>query len=232
MTCLYEIRDLDFDYQLGEKSVRALSEVSFDIAAGDFLCLAGPSGSGKSTLLNVIGLIERVQQGRVLFHGDALEALPESKKNDIRRHELAFVFQRFHLLPVLTSSENVEYFLIRQGVPRKERKARIREALEAVGVWDQRDKWPSQMSGGEQQRVAVARAIAKQPRVIIADEPTASLDQRNGSEIMRILKALNRDKGVTVIIASHDRMVLDQAGTLVTMRDGRITDVDRRGKGT
>ncbi len=224
MSILYEVRELDFEYPLGQQRVRALHEVSLDIAAGDFLCLAGPSGSGKSTLLNVLGLIEPVQSGRVVFNGSALDTLSESSKNRIRRHHLAFVFQQFHLLPVLTAAENVEYLLIRQGVARDERSRRVRKALEAVGTWDQRDKWPRQMSGGQQQRVAVARAIAKQPRVIIADEPTASLDQENGREIMRILKTLSRDQGVTVIIASHDRMVLDQAETLVTLRDGRITD--------
>ena len=224
MSILYEVRELDFEYPLGQQRVRALHEVSLDIAAGDFLCLAGPSGSGKSTLLNVLGLIEPVQSGRVVFNGSALDTLSESSKNRIRRHQLAFVFQQFHLLPVLTAAENVEYFLIRQGVSRDERSRRVRKALEDVGTWDQRDKWPRQMSGGQQQRVAVARAIAKQPSVIIADEPTASLDQENGREIMRILKALSRDKGVTVIIASHDRMVLDHAETLVTLRDGRITD--------
>jgi ABC-type lipoprotein export system ATPase subunit len=225
VAALYDVRNVDFDYPLGNQSVPALRGINLEIAAGDFVCLAGPSGSGKSTLLNILGLIESVQQGTVRFMDESLEDLKEAQKNRIRKFHLGFIFQQFHLLPVLNASENVEYFLIRQGVPRAERKERVRAALEAVGIWDQRAKRPFEMSGGQRQRVAVARAIAKQPRVIIADEPTASLDQQNGRGILEIIRTLNRESEVTVIMASHDQMVLRMVETLVRLRDGQIADV-------
>lgn len=228
MAGLYEVRDLDFDYPLGNQRVPALRGVDLDIAAGDFVCLAGPSGSGKSTLLNILGLIESVQQGSVCFMEQDVQRLHESARNRIRRFHLGFIFQQFHLLPVLNAMENVEYFLTRQRIPRNERRERVRRALEAVGLWEQRRQRPYEMSGGQRQRVAIARAIAKQPRVIIADEPTASLDQETGRNILEILKALNRESGVTLIMASHDPMVLGMVERLLRLRDGRIVEASER----
>jgi ABC-type lipoprotein export system ATPase subunit len=219
---LYRVEDLRFSYALGRQRVEALSGVSFAVPQGSFLCLSGPSGSGKTTLLNVLGLIEPMQEGRVTFDGLDLSALSEPEKNRIRRHALAFVFQRFHLIPVLRADENVEYFLARQGVPRRERAVRVREALESVGLWEHRRKRPGELSGGQLQRVAVARALAKRPRVIIADEPTASLDQKTGREIMGIFEALNRTASVTLILSSHDPMVQQLAHERLTLRDGRL----------
>ncbi len=226
MAGLYDISALGFDYALGNQSVHALVDIDLEIETGDFICLAGPSGSGKSTLLNVLGLIEPVQRGTVRFLDENLETLDEAKKNRIRKFHLGFIFQQFHLIPVLSAEENVEYFLIRQKLARAERRERVRAALEAVGLWDQRAQRPYEMSGGQRQRVAIARAIAKKPDVIIADEPTASLDQETGKNIMEIIQGSNEREGVTVIAASHDPMVIGMAKRLIRLRDGRISGAD------
>jgi ABC-type lipoprotein export system ATPase subunit len=220
---LYQIEGLSFSYALGHQQVQALRDVSLSIARGDFLCLSGPSGSGKTTLLSVLGLIEPVQQGKVLFEGRNLTDLTEKERNHTRRFRIGFVFQQFHLIPVLTAEENVEFFLTRQGVPKKERRQRVDEALEAVGISSQRKQKPLEMSGGQRQRVALARAIAKRPDVIIADEPTASLDQATGREIMQIFAEQTQKRSVSVIAASHDPMVLAFAARKIELRDGEVS---------
>ncbi len=217
---LYTIRDLRFSYPLEEQRVQALRDVTLTIEKGEFACLSGPSGSGKTTLLNILGLIESVQEGLVLFQDQELKALSEREKNRIRRYKIGFVFQSFQLFPVLRADENVEYFLTRQGIPRKERSRRVDEALDAVGLREHRAKRPLEMSGGQRQRVALARAIAKRPEVIIADEPTASLDQNTGRGIMEIFKRMNDEKHVTVIVSSHDPMVHAFAPRRLEMKDG------------
>jgi len=204
---LYQVKDLKFNYRLGSQEVHALRGVSLSLQRGQFYCLCGPSGSGKTTLLNVLGLIEPVQNGQVLMDGKNLGQLSESEKNEIRRFHVGFIFQTFQLFPVLSAEENVEFFLARQGLGSKERKERTQEAIRAVGLWDHRQKKPMEMSGGQRQRVAIARALAKRPNVLIADEPTASLDQATGKEIMEILVKLNEERGMTLILSSHDPMV-------------------------
>lgn len=219
---LYEASGLEFTYQLGTQRVKALSQVSLSLAEGAFVCLSGPSGSGKTTLLNVLGMIEPVQEGELRMQGKSIGHLSEEEKNHIRRFQIGFIFQTFHLFPVLTASENVEFFLSRQGVARPEREKRVKEALNAVGLWEHRDKRPLEMSGGQRQRVAIARAVAKSPRVLLADEPTASLDQKTGREIMEILRELNESRGVTIILSSHDPMAQSFAKDIVRLRDGQI----------
>jgi ABC-type lipoprotein export system ATPase subunit len=219
---LYNIEDLSFEYQLGRQSVTALQGVSLQIQKGCLLCLSGPSGSGKTTLLNLLGLIEPVQKGSVLLEGKNLAALSEAERNHLRRYQIGFVFQSFHLIPVLSAEENVDFFLIRQGIPTTERRKRVQAALEAVGIWNQRAQRPLEMSGGQRQRVAIARAIAKKPEVIIADEPTANLDQLTGREIMEIFRTVNQASAVSVVLASHDPMVQSFAQTRVTLRDGKV----------
>ena len=221
MTPLIEARDIHFQYWLDLVPVQALRGVSLEVGAGESIVLSGPSGSGKSTLLSLLGLIESPQQGEVLFSGKPVALMRESEKNRIRRFEVGFVFQSFQLFPTLTASENVEYFLIQQGVPTGERRDRVRQALEAVGIWDRRDHRPLELSGGQRQRVALARAAAKKPKVILADEPTASLDQRTGSEIMSLFDSLRRELNTTIIVASHDPMVLERAERVVRLQDGR-----------
>jgi ABC-type lipoprotein export system ATPase subunit len=219
---LYEIRDLSFSYRLDGQAVEALSGVTCEIPHGAMLCLTGPSGSGKSTLLNILGLIEPVQKGEVRLDGKSFQSLNEYARNELRRARIGFVFQQFHLFPVLSAEENVEFFLVRAGIPAPERKERVRQALESVGLYEHRQKRPLAMSGGQRQRVAIARALAKRPEVIIADEPTASLDQKTGREILAILQELNSRQGVTVICSSHDPMVLSFAKSRIHLSDGKI----------
>ncbi|MCQ8179758.1 ABC transporter ATP-binding protein [Methylomonas sp. SURF-1] len=219
---LYSIRDVRFSYDFGNLKAPALNGVSLDIRQGDFICLTGPSGSGKTTLLNLLGLIEAVQDGDIHFNTNSLKTLTEREKNRVRRYQIGFVFQTFQLFPVLTAAENVEYFLTRQGIPTTERKNRVKDALAAVGILDQSDKKPAEMSGGQRQRVAIARAIAKRPRVIIADEPTANLDQATGKGVMEIFAKLNHDHQISLIISSHDPMVQSYSRHQVRLVDGKI----------
>jgi putative ABC transport system ATP-binding protein len=219
---LYRVRDVHFSYASGKLATPALNGVSMDVEQGEFVCLSGPSGSGKTTLLNLLGLIEQVQEGDITFRGEDLARLSETSKNHIRRYRIGFVFQTFQLFPVLRADENVEYFLTRQGIDRQERRARVQETLQAVGLWEHRTKRPSEMSGGQRQRIAIARALAKQPEVIIADEPTANLDQSTGKDVMDVFRRLNRERAVTLIVSSHDPMVQEFARRRLRLVDGRI----------
>ncbi len=203
MSSLYSCQNISHSYQQGQQTFPALHDLSIDIKAGEFCLIMGPSGSGKSTLLNLLGLIEPLQNGRILFQGQDIQAVNEDKKNELRRFQLGFIFQSFHLFDVLTAAENVEFFLTRQGVPAAERKERVRKALEAVDLGMHKDKRPQDMSGGQRQRVAIARALAKDPAVILADEPTASLDQDTARSILVLLKNLS-SQGRTIVVSSHD----------------------------
>lgn len=223
MSQLFEAIDISIDYKLGDVLVPALRGVSFSIQSGLFTCLVGPSGSGKSTLLNVLGFIEPIQRGRLTYFGKELSAISESELNQIRRFEVGFVFQNFHLIDVLSASENVEYFLARQGVRRSERLERVRESLNAVGLADHAHKRPSQMSGGQRQRVAIARALAKRPKVLIADEPTANLDSKTGSEVLELLIHLSREQGCSIVMASHDQHAIDVCDCRIHLKDGQLT---------
>lgn len=224
MSVVFEGRNIFLSYRLGDVDVAALSDVNFKIHGGRFTCLAGPSGSGKSTLLNLLGLIEPMQKGELLYADRQVGSLSEPQMNQIRRHEIGFIFQSFHLIEVLTAEENVEYFLARQGKPAEERTEAARMALRWVGLEDHRHKRPQQMSGGQRQRVAIARALAKQPKVIIADEPTANLDSKTGSEVLGLLQRLCREKGHSVIMASHDPQAIGLADTVIRLRDGRCVE--------
>jgi putative ABC transport system ATP-binding protein len=217
---IYRARDLHFQYWLDRHPVPALRGVSLEIHEGESLVLSGPSGSGKSTLLALLGLIEPVQAGSIRFLGEEVAAVSEDRRNQLRRHEIGFIFQSFQLFPTLSAEENVEYFLIRQGVPTLERKKRVKQALEAVGLWNRRQHRPLELSGGQRQRVAIARAAAKRPKVILADEPTASLDQQTGKEILAMLDVLRSELKTTLVIASHDPMVLERAGRVYRLADG------------
>jgi len=222
---LYHIQDLHFRYSLGVKQVHALRGVTLDIPQEGVVCFSGPSGSGKTTLLSVLGLIEPMQEGSMQLLGEDVTLFDEVKRNRIRRHEIGFVFQQFCLMPPLTAEENVGYFLARQGIDKKARYERVREALELVGLWDHRHKKPFEMSGGQQQRVAVARAMAKRPKVIIADEPTASLDQDNGRQLMALFNKLCQDRHASVVVASHDPMVHSFCDEHIEMLDGQLVEV-------
>lgn len=224
MPKLFEGKTLSLNYQLGDVNVEALKSLEFEIDAGKFTCLAGPSGSGKSTLLNLLGLIEPLQSGELLYRGRSYVGLDEVEMNRIRRFEIGFVFQSFYLIDVLTAEENVEYFLVRQGVELGKRKELVRAALEWVGLSEHAQKRPGQMSGGQRQRVAIARALAKQPKVVLADEPTANLDSRTGADVLALLMRLCRDHGCSVVMASHDPQAIALAENVIRLRDGQIVE--------
>jgi ABC-type lipoprotein export system ATPase subunit len=211
-----------FSYQLGALRAPALNGITLDIDPGEFVCLSGPSGSGKTTLLNLLGLIEPAQEGSIAFGGTNVQSLSERERNRIRRYRIGFVFQTFQLFPVLRADENVEYFLTRQRLGREARRERVRAALDVVGIWEHRHKRPSEMSGGERQRVAVARALAKHPDVIIADEPTAHLDQATGRGVMEVFSRLNSEQRVTLLMSSHDPMVQSFARRQIRLVDGCV----------
>lgn len=219
---LYQVEKLIFSYSLGTQKIEAIRNLSFNIPASALVTISGPSGSGKSTLLNILGLIEPIQSGKVLFQNEDIGQMGEKRKNQIRKFQIGFIFQQFHLIPVLTSEENVRYFLSRQKLSKNEIKERTEESLAAVGLWEHRMKKPSELSGGQKQRVAIARAVAKCPQVIIGDEPTASLDQKTGHEIMEILARLVEDKKSSVILTTHDAMVQSFANQNFHIQDGRL----------
>lgn len=222
MTLLYDVKNLNFNYQLEGVEFKALKNVSLNVFSGEMVTFAGPSGSGKSTLLNLMGLMEETSKDMIFYNGKCLGNLEESEKNTIRRFDIGFIFQSFHLFPVLSTWENIEFFLVRQGVAENRRKELIEEALEVLGITDLRDKRPTQLSGGQRQRVAIARALAKRPKVIIADEPTASLDQKNGEAVVNHLFGINKQFGSTIIVASHDPMVLKHSPKIIHLKDGEI----------
>ncbi|MDN3504850.1 MAG: ABC transporter ATP-binding protein [Rhabdochlamydiaceae bacterium] len=219
---LFEIKKISFSYKLGGCLVEALKNVSFSIPIGKLVTLSGPSGSGKSTLLNLLGLIEPVQKGEIVFNGKPLSRLAQGEQNELRRYHMGFIFQQFHLIPVLSAEENISFFLQKQGLSKYEVQRRVKETLEAVGLWKHKEKRPFEMSGGQRQRVAIARALAKNPEVIIADEPTANLDQKTGREIMEIFKQLSEDKGISIIIATHDKMVQSFSTKNFHIQDGKL----------
>jgi len=203
--------------------VRALDEVTLEIGAGEFVAITGPSGSGKSTLLNLIGTLDRPTSGRVVVDGVDVGTLRGNALADFRREHIGFVFQMFHLVPTLTALENVMLPLIpyRRGLKFR-LEERAQELLEAVGLGDRLHHLPGQLSGGEQQRVAIARALINTPKVILADEPTGNLDSRAGTEIVALLRQLNRERGVTVLVATHNEAVAQAADRTIRLRDGRV----------
>ncbi len=221
---LYNVEELAFSYSLGKQKIEAIRGLSLEISESSLIAISGPSGSGKSTLLNILGLIEPVQQGRVLFQNEDIGHMSEKRKNQIRKFQIGFIFQQFHLIPVLTAEENVRYFLTRQKLSKEEISERTADSLQAVGLWDHRKQRPSQLSGGQKQRVAIARAIAKRPSVIIGDEPTASLDQKTGSEIMELLSELVASRKTSVILTTHDPMVQSFASKNIHIKDGKLSE--------
>ncbi len=222
MASIFQCRNVSFSYKLDKAKVDALRDVTIDVPKNKIVALCGPSGSGKSTLLNLLGLIEPMQSGDILLGDQNIGQLTGKQSNKIRRDKLGFIFQNFYLLDALKAYENVEYFLVRQGVHKEERHKRVEHALKGVGIWEERNKLPQQMSGGQRQRVAIARALAKNPEVILADEPTASLDQKIGREIMTIMRKLCHEQGVSMVVSTHDPMVLEFADHIVHLMDGKL----------
>jgi putative ABC transport system ATP-binding protein len=206
----------------GAVAVHALRGVTLTLGAGDFAAMAGPSGSGKSTLLNVIGALDRPTDGTVEIAGVDLAALDRMERSRLRRDRIGFVFQSYNLVPVLTALENAEYVLMLQGVPKRERRNRVRAVLDAVGLGGLEHRYPRELSGGQQQRVAIARAIAPEPALVLADEPTANVDSDTGARLLDLMHGLHESKGVTFLFSTHDRAVMTRAERLLRLHDGRI----------
>jgi len=221
-TPLIRVMAVGKHYQLEKTQAPALIEVSLDVGEGERLCLMGPSGSGKSTLLNIIGCIDRASSGSVVIDGEETERLDDARLSRFRNRTMGFVFQSFNLIPVLSVFENVEYPLLLQGLPSKERRSRVDELLQKVGLAEYARRSPENLSGGQRQRVAIARALVTRPRLVIADEPTAALDHATGSSIMELMVDMNETAGSTLIFSTHDPSVARYAKRIVRMLDGRI----------
>ena len=206
------------------RGVAALRGISIEVDAGDTVAVMGPSGCGKSTLLHLIGAMDRPTSGEVRLDGRSIGDLSDTELAELRRRDLGFVFQFFNLLPSLTVRENVALPLVLEGRKRRLVQARTEELLERVGLARRAEHYPAELSGGEMQRVAIARAVAGEPRLVLADEPTGSLDSENGRDVLRLLTDLNRDLGVTLIVATHDADVARFAKRRILMRDGRIEE--------
>jgi len=209
-------------YKIGQVETHALRGISLSIEDGEFTALVGPSGSGKTTLLQLIGCLDLPTSGQVFVRGHDVSRLNRSQRADMRRGTIGFIFQFFALIPTLSAYENIEMPLLLNGQSASERRERVMELLEAVGLSERAHHRPDQLSGGEQQRAAVARALAVRPAVILADEPTANLDTDNGRQVMEIMQRLNQDTGVTFVFATHDPRVIQFARRVIELRDGRI----------
>jgi len=221
MPVIVEARDLAREYAFGKERVHALRGVTFDISDGDYVAIVGPSGCGKSTLLNLLGAIDRPTAGSVTIRGENVGKMRDREATLFRLHNIGFVFQRFYLMQTLSARENVELPMAEARVESAERAARARELLAYVGLEHRERHRPSELSGGEQQRVAIARSLANRPAILLADEPTGELDAKTGAEIIGLFERLNRD-GTTLIVVTHDEELAGAARRRIHMRDGRI----------
>jgi ABC-type lipoprotein export system ATPase subunit len=220
---LLALRHLEKSYATGPTRTWVLRQIALDVAQGDFVTLMGPSGAGKTTLLSILGMLDGEFDGEYWFAGEAVHAMKPKQRQELHKRHIGFVFQHYHLLDDLTVYENLELPLSYRDVPRKERQGRVAEALDRFGIVAKKDLYPSQLSGGQQQLVAVARAVIAEPRLILADEPTGSLHSSQGMQIMELLKKLN-DGGVTIVQVTHDEKVAAFSRRTVLLKDGWIVD--------
>ena len=219
---LVEVRDVWKVYELGDVEVQAFRGVSVDIAAGEFVAVMGASGSGKSTFMNIVGCLDRPTRGTYRLNGSDVSTLSADERATIRNRQLGFVFQSFNLIPRTSAIENVELPLFYGDVPLREQRQRARDALAAVGLTGREEHLPSQLSGGQQQRVAIARALVNQPAVLLADEPTGNLDTGTSEEILEIVRRLNEEHGLTIVLVTHEPDIATYARRVLTFRDGLI----------
>lgn len=221
---IYSVKNLQKDYKLGDVTTRALRGVDLEIHEREFTAIAGPSGSGKSTLLHLMGALDTPSQGEVWLNRQRIDHLGKLESAKLRLWNIGFVFQAYNLIPVMTALENAAFVLELRGVSKKEREAKALAALEALDMANYADRRPNQLSGGQQQRVAVARALAADPRIILADEPTANLDKETGQRLVHFMQELNESRGITFVFSTHDPRLLDQVKRIVNLEDGHITD--------
>ena len=223
-----EVKKTCKEYQMGKMMITALRNVDLSIAKSDFMVIAGPSGSGKTSLLNIIGLIDKPTSGELYFEG---ENITEESLNVLyrkRRDKIGYIFQTFNLVPVLNVFENVEYPLLLQKISKSERHRRVSDVLAQVGLESRHRHKPSELSGGQRQRVSIARAIVKDPEIVLADEPTANLDSFTGMAIIELMEQLNREQGVTFVFSSHDLKIIEKSHKIVTLKDGEIDQIKNR----
>ena len=221
---MYTLENVSKTYTQSKRTVTALADVSLTIPSGQLVAIQGPTGGGKSTLLQMLGALDRPSSGRISLGESELSHLPDRKLGGIRAKEIGFVFQGFNLIPTLTAQENVETALAPLGVPAEERRRRTVEALASVGLADRAGHVPGELSGGQQQRVAIARALVKEPEVLLADEPTGNLDEETRDEIMDLLEGLWRDRGLTLVIVTHDSAVAKRAERRLHIKHGTVTE--------
>ncbi len=221
---MIELIDVVKKYRIGAYEVTALNGVNLRVDEGEFVIIMGPSGSGKSTLLYLIGCLDKPTSGRVLIDGMDTSKLNDRKLTELRRDKIGFIFQQYHLIPTLTALENVELPMVFKGVSKGKRMRRAEELLELVGLGEKKDRKPKELSGGEQQRVAIARALANEPSILLCDEPTGNLDTKSGKVVMDIIKRLNVEKDVTVVLVTHDPSLKVYGDRVIRIRDGRIVD--------
>ena len=221
-TALVSVEHVTRRFPLDHSAVTALDDMNLRVDRGEFLAISGPSGSGKSTLLNLIGCIDKPTSGRILIDGADTSRLSPSQTSVLRREKIGFVFQTFNLIPVFTAAENVEFPLLVQGLSVSDRRARVKDALQSVGLSARAHHRPDLLSGGERQRVAVARAIVGKPALVLADEPTANLDTCNATQLIDLMRDLNRQLGLTFIFSTHDQRLLEHTPRIVRLTDGRV----------
>ncbi len=217
-----ETKDLTMTYKIKDQEIIALNKVNLKIERGDFIAIMGPSGSGKTTLINIIGGLDRPTNGKVILDGNDLNEMNETALTQLRCRKIGFVFQSYNLIPILTALENVELPTVAAKLNGDEGRSRALNILKQVGLSDRLNHRPLELSGGEQQRVAVARALVNSPSIVLADEPTGNLDSETGLQLINLIRKLNRESGVTFIICTHDQMVAQHANRVIKIKDGRL----------
>lgn len=229
MAAILELKQVTKLYQKGQNEVRALAGVDLSIERGEFTAIMGPSGSGKTTFLNIVGCLDSPSAGIVSYDGKSLGAMKEDELSEYRKRHISFIFQSYNLIPVLTVRENVELpLVIERRMAKDEIRARAEEVIAAVGLKGLGERYPRELSGGQEQRVAIARALVKDPYIVLADEPTANLDSHTAEEIVDIMREINRSKGATFIFSTHDPLVKTHARRVVTIRDGLVHADERK----
>ncbi|MBO5408141.1 MAG: ABC transporter ATP-binding protein [Clostridia bacterium] len=219
---MIELKDIYKIYSDGDSEIRALDGINLRVSEKEFVSIIGQSGSGKSTAMNIIGCLDVPTSGSYFLNGEDVSRMGEYELSDIRSRTLGFIFQQYNLIPKLSVFENVELPLIYKRMEPRERKERVERALEKVGLLDRYKKYPKQLSGGQQQRVSIARALAGDPKLILADEPTGALDSKTGIEVLEFIKQLNREDGTTIVLITHDHGIAYQADRVVKLQDGKI----------
>jgi len=220
---IVKVDNLTKIYRQDAVQIRALSGINLSFESGEFAVIAGPSGSGKSTFLNLIGGLDRPTEGRILLAGEDITSMAKGRLSELRLKKMGFIFQSYNLIPVLTAYENAEFILLLQGMPYEKRRQRVMGLLEEVGLKGLESRRPYEMSGGQQQRVTVARALASNPDLILADEPTANLDSKTGLALIDMMHHMNRTRGATFLISTHDPQIMAKARRVILLRDGQIT---------